>query len=155
MKGRKPNLDKPANVTAFPGAGAPPVDAEAEAAALRPRGLKHAEKQIWNDLAPELVRLGRLKKHYVHAFAEYCRVYVRLQEARKLLDEVDWIYITEGRHGEQMKSRPEVAQLNDDWRKYRSLMAEFGLSPASERGLNSNQGDLFENNEFANLERQA
>jgi phage terminase small subunit len=88
--------------------------------------------------------LGRLKPHFVDALSEYCQITRRISDARKLLDAEDWTYITEGRHGNQHKSRPEVAQLNDDWRKWRSLVGEFGLAPAAERGMMSGQGDLFD-----------
>jgi len=147
MKGRKPKLD---NVARHPAAGSARAseaqrrEAERTAHELRPWGLGEAAIRIWDRLAPELVLLGRLKPHHVDAFAEYCRITVRLAEWRKRLDEEDWIYVTSGRNGTQYKSRPEVAQLNDDWRKWRSLTASFGLTPADERGLSDVQGDLFD-----------
>lgn len=88
--------------------------------------------------------LGRLKRHYVDTLCEYCRIVRRLADARKQLDDEDWIYITTGRNGQQYKARPEVAQLNDDWRKWRSLVGEFGLAPAADRGMMTGQGDLFD-----------
>lgn len=106
--------------------------------------LTDAELKVWNRIAPELAMLGRLKPHFVDALCEYCRVVRRLADARKYLDEADWVYVTSGRNGQQYKSRPEVAQLNDDWRKWRSLVGEFGLAPAAERGMQSGQGDVFD-----------
>lgn len=157
-RGRKPDLNKAGqgNVAAFPGEFAEKPDqwhAE-QTEELRPRGLKPAERKIWERIGPELSKAGRLKALFVDVIAEYCRIVVRLAEARRDLDKEAWSYVTTGRHGAQHKSRPAVAQLNDDWRKWRALVAELGLSPAAERGLKQVQGDLFAN-EFANLERRA
>jgi len=116
----------------------------ARANALRPDDLSESELKVWDRMAPNLAMLGRLKPHFVDALAEYCRVVRRLADARSYLDDSEWTYVTSGRNGQQFKSRPEVAQLNDDWRKWRSLVGEFGLAPAAERGMQSGQGDLFD-----------
>lgn len=137
-KGRK------SNVIDFPAHDEPQTVHVARADSLRPDDLSDDELKVWDRVAPYLAMLGRLKPHFVDALAEYCRVVRRISEARKYLDENEWSYATNTRNGFQSKSRPEVAQLNDDWRKWRSLVGEFGLAPASDRGLSSNQGDLFD-----------
>lgn len=121
------------------------------AKSLMPRGMSREEKSVWNRLAPELVKLGRLKKHYVDFVHEYCVVKVRMDSTRVKLDKEDWTYVTTGRHGTQKKSRPEVAQLNDDWRKWNSLVAQLGLSPATELRFNDKQAGLFDDDEFGQL----
>lgn len=146
MKGRKPQLvnDKE-KFSALPLHDGPQAVHFARAKDLRPDDdLTEAELKVWDRIAPHLSMLGRLKPHFVDALAEYCRIVRRLADARKILDEDEWIYVTLGRNGKQYKSRPEVAQLNDDWRKWRSLVGEFGLAPAAERGMQSGQGDLFD-----------
>jgi phage terminase small subunit len=141
-RGVKPNLD---NVKSLPMHDEPQAIHIAKAEALRPvELLTDDELKVWDRIAPHLALLGRLKPHYLDAVCEYCRVVRRLADARKYLDDKDWIYITQGRNGVQYKSRPEVAQLNDDWRKWRSLVGEFGLAPAAERGMSAGQGDLFD-----------
>lgn len=117
---------------------------------LMPRGMSSDEKRVWNRIGPELSKLGRLKKHYVDFVQEYCVVKVRMDETRNELDKISWTYITTGRHGVQHKSRPEVAQLNDDWRKWNSLVAQLGLSPATELRFNDKQGSLFDD-EFGSI----
>lgn len=117
---------------------------------LMPRGMNADEKRVWNRVAPELSKLGRLKKHFVDFIQEYCVVKVRMDKTRSELDKISWKYVTTGRHGTQEKSRPEVAQLNDDWRKWNSLVAQLGLSPATELRFNDRQGNLFDD-EFGNL----
>ena len=135
------------NVKQFPGADKPEEFHIALTKELLPSGLSKDEKKVWNYIGPELSKGGRLKKLFVDVISEYCRIVVRLADARKDLDDKDWTYVTTGRHGNQEKSRPEVAQLNDDWRKWRSLVSELGLSPSAERHLSKVQGDLF-NNDF-------
>jgi len=144
-RGRKPELATPGKFAALPLHDEPQSVHVARANSLRPADdLTEAELKVWDRVGPHLAMLGRLKPHFVDAFAEYCRIVRRLADARSLLDAEEWTYVTTGRHGTQAKSRPEVAQLNDDWRKWRSLVGEFGLAPAAERGMQSGQGDLFD-----------
>jgi phage terminase small subunit len=143
-RGRKPELVTSGNVSALPLHEEPQAVHIAKAAELRPDDLKPAEIKVWDGLAPFLVMAGRLKPLFADTFAEYCRVRVRIAEARMTMDETSWTYVVEGRNGRQEKSKPAVAQLNDDWRKWRTLVGEFGLAPAAERGMRSGQGDLFD-----------
>lgn len=140
-RGRKPDLS---NVVALPLHDDPQAIHIARAADLKPDWLNDDESKVWDRIAPELAMLGRLKPHFADALGEYCVVRVRLIHARKELDEKDWHYVTGGRNGTQYKARPAVAQLNDDWRKWRSLVGEFGLAPAAERGMQAGQSDLFD-----------
>ena len=143
-QGRKLNLAN-SNVAAIPLTDEPQSKHIDTAAKIKKLVyLTDDESAIWDIRAPYLVMLGRLKPHFADAFAEYCRIINRLTEAREYLDKDDWTYVTSGRNGTQYKSRPEVAQLNDDWRKWRSMVGEFGLAPASERGMQSGQADLFD-----------
>lgn len=146
MRGKKPKIvGDDSNVSALPLHSEPQAVHYARAKELCPQDdLTDSELTIWNRIAPHLSMLGRLKPHFVDALAEYCRVVRRLSDARKYLDEQGWTYVTSGRNGQQYKSNPEVAQLNDDWRKWRSLVGEFGLAPAAERGMKSGQSDLFD-----------
>jgi P27 family predicted phage terminase small subunit len=144
-KGRKPELAVPGKFSALPLHDEPQSVHFARANALRPDDdLTEQELRVWDRIAPYLAMLGRLKPHFTDALAEYCRIVRRLADARSYLDAEEWTYVITGRNGQQHKSRPEVAQLNDDWRKWRSLVGEFGLAPAAERGMQSGQGDLFD-----------
>lgn len=156
-RGRKPNLNKPGqgNISPFPGGHVEKTDQwhKQQSVDLRPRGMKPAERKVWNRIGPELSKAGRMKALFVDVIADYCRIVVRLADARRYLDAEQWSYVTTGRHGVQHKSRPEVAQLNDDWRKWRSLVAEIGLSPASQRGLQQQENSS--GNAFQALERSS
>lgn len=145
MRGQKPKLVEPGKFSVLPLYDEPQAIHYARAQALRPDDLlTESELKIWDRNAPQLAMLGRLKPHFVDAFCEYCRVVRRLADARNYLDKEDWTYATSGRNGDLRKSRPEVAQLNDDWRKWRSLVGEFGLAPAAERSMQTGQSDLFD-----------
>ncbi len=163
--GRKPDLD--ANQgrgdvirPIFPGAGAaepitePTAEHIATAKTLRPRGMPPKERAVWDNLAPTLVMLGRLDAHYVHAFAEYCKVYIRKAHFESILDDEGdgtWTYETHGRNGNQLKAHPLAAQVNECFRQWRSLVGEFGLTPASARNINSPQLGLFGAGELSSL----
>lgn len=154
-RGQKPDLNKALrnvvqhptakNVTFLEQPNDEPNEAhKAKALALRPSGMSTPERKFWDATAPQMVMLGRLKIHYAHAYAEYCSIVIRMAKTKKFLDANEWTYETHTRNGLQIKMRPEVAQLNDDWRKWRSLVGEFGLAPAADRGMVSAlQGDMF------------
>ena len=120
-------------------------------------------RRLTPELRKEWLRVGtlladptadRLKPLFVDAVTEYCIATIRLRALRQFFrdhkpaeDEGPLggeIYEVEGRNGAQLKSHPHVAQLNETWRQWRSLMMELGLSPASERNMVPGQGDLFD-----------
>lgn len=150
MKGRKPKLQ---NVVPLHSGATADAEAMRLAAAkrlatrLRPKTISPELRREWDRVAVLLAdpAVDRLKPHFVDTVLEYCRAVLRLRELRasmpKLTDET---YVVEGRNGEQMKSKPEVAQLNETWRHWRSLVAMLGLSPADERSLAPGQADLFD-----------
>ena len=144
MAGRKPELS---NVHYLPGSAQATSEQIAKSAELKP-DLPAAASAVWDRLAPEMIMLNRLKPHYVDAFSEYCYLLARIAETRKYLAENDETYIVQGRNGAQIKSRPQVAQLNDDWRKLSRLTSCFGMTPSDEKSLISSiQNNLID--EFA------
>lgn len=149
-RGRKPD-----NLAVLPGAAGEDQNEPTQAhkkisQKLRPSGMASDEKKVWDQLGPRLVMLGRLKPHFVNAFSDYCYLQAKLRQLRKELDEEEWFYVIEGRNGAQQKAKPAVAQANEIWRQIRTYIGEFGLAPASNKGLSSNQGELFAD-EFDNL----
>lgn len=165
MRGRKP---APSNVVPLTGTKVRPTPADL-AKRLKPRGMTRDESREWDRVAVMLAdpALDRLKPHFVDSILEYCRVTIRLRAFRRFFaeNEVDLskdadiprgaervtgksgldaeIYMVEGRNGIQLKSHPHVAQMNEAWRQWRSLMMECGLSIASERNMIPGQGLLF------------
>jgi len=111
---------------------------------LRPEGLAGELLWTFNRLALPLCHptVARLKPHNVFMFVQLCRAVVRHEKLIILLDEQGETYKSETRNGEQIKSRPEVAQLNETFRQIRSLASDFGMTPASERGMDGAGGQL-------------
>ncbi|WP_288985796.1 P27 family phage terminase small subunit [uncultured Pseudoalteromonas sp.] len=119
-------------------------DAKKLAIKSRPRGMSKAEQVIWNNDIPEYVKINRFKPHYIRFFKEYCVVVARMEAAVAYLEDQGWKYTTEGRNGIQHKTRPEVSQYNDDWRKFNSLINQLGGSPATDQRFNNLQPGLFD-----------
>lgn len=64
-------------------------------------------------------------------------------------------YITSGRNGKQIKTRPEYHQALEEARFMHSLMAEFGMSPASRVRLKGmGQRGLFDEDPLGKLNEQ-
>lgn len=149
MRGRKKSLG---NVVPMVGAGGDVERhrlemAKKKAQEMRPRGLPSDIAREWDRVAALLAdpAVDRLQPRFVDVIVEYCRATVRLRNLRASMPHlVDEVYESETRNGKQLKSRPEVAQLNETWRQWRSLVALLGLSPADERNLAPGQGDLFD-----------
>lgn len=153
VRGRKAD---PGNVVPMKSDSGVPFDEQCARLAedLKPFDLTEREGAVWDRLAPQLAMQKRLKAHFVDSVAEYCRALMRMKELREILQEKGETYIVEGRNGAQIKSRPEVAQLNQTWSNWRNLTAALGLTPTDERGLAVGQGDLFPGeNDFAKLGR--
>lgn len=112
----------------------------ARAAQLRPEGLVDAVRWVYDRLAPALCHptKDRLNEVNVFMFIQLCRAVVRHEQYITLIDELGETYHTKTRNGDQMKSRPEVAQLNETWRQIRALASDFGMTPAAERSIKSN-----------------
>lgn len=125
-----------------------------EARRLRPRYLTKEQQRVWDRVAPLLSAQNRLKATFVEALAEYCVIKVRIDKFRRELDRNGWEYAPgKGRNGAQKKLRPKAHQYNRDWSKWNSLIAQFGMTPATELRFDDRQGDLFDDgdNEFDQL----
>jgi len=152
MAGRYPAVaeDKTNKVVQFPGADQSKEisdkDAKKIAIQSRPRGMSKSEQKVWETDLPSYVKINRFKPHYIRFFRQYCEVIARMEETRAWLDDENngWVYTTVGRNGAQHKSRPEVAQYNDDWRKLNSLINQIGGSPATDQRFNNLQPGLFD-----------
>ena len=148
MQGRKP---KPSNVVPLT-PNMPRLSPAAQARKLCPKRLNQEERREWMRVATMLAEptVDRLKPHYVDVITELCRASLRLRAIRQFFADQSGsplaaeIYGVEGRNGQQTKAHPLVAQRNEVWRQWRALMAELGLSPASERGMQAGHHGLLD-----------
>lgn len=107
---------------------------------LRPEGLTGQLRWTFDRLALPLCHptVDRLKPHHMLSFLQLCKAVVRHDRIELELEELTEIYESKGgRGGNQIKSRPEVAQLNETFRQIRGLANDFGMTPAAERGLSA------------------
>lgn len=106
---------------------------------LEPEGLDVAHLATYRRLALPLTHPTRDRLHEgnVFMFLQLVRSVVRHERALLVIEDAGETYTTKTRDGEQQKTRPEVAQVNETWRQIRSLAGEFGMTPSTERALSS------------------
>ncbi|MFS1524740.1 phage terminase small subunit P27 family [Microbulbifer sp. 2304DJ12-6] len=126
------------------------AELKALAKKLRPRGVTKEERRVWDRVALELAKVGRLKPLFVDYIYEYCRTKVEMDELRQFIADNGRTYTVDGRNGEQIKNHPEVGQLREVARFWNSMVAQLGMSPATELRFNDKQGNLFDD-EFDRL----
>ncbi|KZK80073.1 Phage terminase, small subunit [Pseudovibrio sp. Ad46] len=149
MKGRTPNSNE--NVVPLTGTNNPDALRERGkqlAADMKPDHLTKGGSKVYERIAPHVCNplVARLSYHNLESFVLMCEALARHETLRKYLNTpgVGETYISETRNGEQIKNRPEVAQLNETFRQFLTVARDFGLTPAAERGLRANpaQGQL-------------
>lgn len=104
---------------------------------LRPEGMPDQLRWVFDRLALPLCHptVNRLSPVNVFMFMQLCRAVVRHERLILELEDLTEIYESKGRQGVQIKSRPEVAQLNETFRQIRGLAGEFGMTPSTERSV--------------------
>ena len=123
---------RPINLSAIfrPEVGAPPL----------PRDLSREGKKAWKRLVPELLRYNLLSKVDADALEELCETIGLLKVLRRSLNQRQELLISEGKdpahaiegstpNGMIVQSVTYQA-MNREREKLRSMLAEFGLTPA-------------------------
>jgi len=147
MAGRYGKVSEPEKVVSMPGVSDREMsDEEAKqiSDSLKPKNLTDDQSVVWDRNIPELAKANRVKPLYIEFLKGYVCVVARMDYLLTYLEENQWSYTTEGRNGEQHKPRPEVAQYNDDWRKWNSFINQLGISPATDQRFHDAQPDLFD-----------
>lgn len=155
MQGRKPSNENVVPLKQEDGGGSNfEARALARSVELRPDDMPFTVRAIWDRLAPALCdpRKNRLNDTNVYMFELLCHTIDRHERLRLDVREGGETYETMTRNGKQLKSRPEVSQLNETWRQIRALASDFGMTPSAERGLQGggqlgfdfNDGDGFD-----------
>ncbi|GLQ26124.1 hypothetical protein GCM10007927_09270 [Sulfitobacter pacificus] len=143
-RGRKPQVDVVVPMAEEGFAGHNHEErAKERLAELRPEGMPDQLRWTFDRLALPLCHptVNRLSATNVFMFVQLCKAVMRHERIELELEELSETYVSETRSGTQIKSRPEVAQLNETFRQIRGLAGEFGMTPSTERGL-SNSGQL-------------
>ena len=91
--------------------------------------------KVWNALAPQLVALRLLAGPDVPAFARYCRLAARFEQASKILDDEGLTYESVSAHGTLKRAHPAAMLEMRYSRELASLEASFGLNPADRQRI--------------------
>ena len=121
-----------------------------------PRWLNRHGKAAWRKLAPELegsrvmaVSDSLALELLVDAYSEY-------RGAREVIMAHGPTYETKGRHGMQVKRRPQVAIAADAWNRLSKMLTEFGLTPSSRTRIEPLPSSMYDETEeflFGTLDR--
>ncbi|MBX9671486.1 MAG: phage terminase small subunit P27 family [Candidatus Obscuribacterales bacterium] len=96
-----------------------------------PDWLDAEAKDVWNRLAPPVVRLGLLSEMDADLFGRLCTLYATGIRCDRLLS-------TEGSHlpvGNQMHPRPELKLSRESWKQAEKLALHFGLLPTGRQRM--------------------
>jgi P27 family predicted phage terminase small subunit len=120
-----------------------------------PAWLSPTAKEAYQELSELLVDMKVLAASDRTALAMLCDAYAEYREARDFIKEKGMTYITTSEGGAMHRAYPQVAIASDAYKRVRSMMTEFGLTPSS-RSKVAAQGeevkDPFE--EFLNAKKK-
>lgn len=114
-----------------------------------PKSVKGFALELWNKLAPQLILAKLLGPADVQAFARYCRLSARWEDAEGTLDKEGLTYESESAHGKLKRAHPAAMLSMRYSRELLSLESQFGLLPAERqrimaaRAQTGVSGDLF------------
>lgn len=111
-----------------------PVEAR-ETVSTAPADLKPAARAVWDELAPELIRLKFLRPTDMPAFKRYCMRLAQFWENAATLDTGDTVYQTETPHGKMYRSHPLFMQQLQIEKRLVDFEDRFGLNPAGRQRL--------------------
>ena len=105
-----------------------------------PAWLSERAKEAYRELSDVLVGMQVLTKADRMALEMLCDAYAQYRDAQEFVRENGMTYETSTEAGTMHRAFPQVAIASDAYKRIRSMMTEFGLTPAS-RGKVSAQGE--------------
>lgn len=94
----------------------------------KPDWLGEVASKEWDRITYELAALGLVTRLDRAALVSYCRAWAAVVKLEKCIDVDGWRVAT-GNGG--WKRNPDVASLNEAWRRIYAMAAEFGMTPAA------------------------
>jgi P27 family predicted phage terminase small subunit len=108
---------------------------------LVPKWLSEKAKEAYLDLSEILYGMQVLTKADRTALEMLCDAYAEYRQAREFVEQYGMTYGVTTKEGDTLhKVYPQVAIASDAYKRVRSMMTEFGLTPAS-RSKVSAQGE--------------
>lgn len=109
---------------------------------LVPKWLSDQAKEAYLDLSEILADMQVLTKADRTALEMLCDAYAEYRQARAFVEQYGMTYGVTTKEGDTLhKVYPQVGIASDAYKRVRSMMTEFGLTPAS-RGKVSAQGEM-------------
>jgi P27 family predicted phage terminase small subunit len=97
-----------------------------------PDWLGEAARGHWNNVAPELQRIGLLTELDLTLFAAFCQTYANWVRVEKQLNETGLVYVTPSG---QVRPRPELAIAREYMDAILEFSKDFGMTPASRANM--------------------
>ncbi len=120
--------------------------AEPKPKAVRPRKPAHIDakaKRYWEDLCKILEDMGVLTIADGKALEMLCDAYADYRDCQAIVKKEGRTYITFSVAGDKLiKAHPAVSQASDAWKRVKSMMSEFGLTPSSRSGVKGKSADI-------------
>ena len=96
-----------------------------------PDFLSDEGKRAWRSVARHLDDMGVLAHADQWALALLSEAYAEWDAARTLIEEEGLTYDSETQNGTIKRPHPAASIRDDAWRRMRSMLTEFGLTPAA------------------------
>lgn len=100
-----------------------------------PAKLTGASRDVWERLAPELVRMNFLRQTDAQAFARWCDAVVRYWKVSEELRKTGETYTSTSAHGELQRINPLFVVEERLAKRLESLEDRFGLNPAARQTI--------------------
>lgn len=106
-----------------------------EAVSTAPADLDEDARLIWDEIAPELIRLKFLRLTDVPAFKRYCMRLAQFWKNATALKAMDTVYQTETPHGKMYRSHPLFMQQLLIEKRLVDFEDRFGLNPIARQRI--------------------
>ncbi|MCH8243661.1 MAG: phage terminase small subunit P27 family [Planctomycetes bacterium] len=108
-----------------------------------PYGLRPRAKSAWRRLAPQLKKMGCLKRIDAEALARYCTLLARYWEAEKFIEKHGTSYPIRGEDGKvkYLQQVPQVGMANKLAPLLARLEQEFGMTPSARAAISLPPGE--------------
>ena len=134
MAGRRPKPSSIRDLEGNPGHRAPNKNEPKPPVLTKispPDWLPEKAQEFCHEVAPLLVGMRVLTDADVPAFLLLCDAYAEWRAARAVIDEHGATYESISKMGFMIRARPEVAIAAEAWRRVKSMLVEFGMTPAA------------------------
>lgn len=141
---RKPKPGEKPEDKAKKGQASLPADAPP-----KPDSLDEAEGKIWDELIPHLNKIGTLQRCDAGSLEAYCTAVATLRRNKKILSDYraknqgSDFYTNNSQHGEVIRMHPAVGVIERTTKTIKMLADEFGMTPASRKGMGYDPRQLF------------